>query len=62
MVKVVMVTADGNTVLLKFADFSVAYDVMKILSESAVGGWAFTVSFEKEEPVKSRFIDPKEGK
>jgi hypothetical protein len=68
MVKVVVVTAKNDPVALEFKDIYGAGSAMQTLSESVVGGCAFTVSFEKEEPVrtaiqmpKSRFIDPKEG-
>lgn len=59
MVKVVMVTVD-KTVPLEFEDIYKACSAMHTLANSVVGGCAFTVSFEKEEPVKSRFINPEE--
>lgn len=58
MVKVVMVTTGKSTnepVVLEFVDIYDACRVMKDLSDSVVGGCAFTVSFPKEELVKSRF-------
>lgn len=59
MVKVVMVTVD-KTVPLEFEDIYKACSAMHTLANSVVGGCAFTVSFEKEEPEKSRFINPQE--
>ena len=53
MVKVAMVTVNNDPVTLEFVDIYDACRVMKELSDSVVGGCAFTVSFEKEEP--SRF-------
>lgn len=67
MVKVVMVSVNKEPVVLEFDDIFVACNTMKTLSDSVVGGCAFTVNFPKEEPVrtasempKSRFIDPEE--
>ena len=60
MVKVLMVSMGKEHVALEFKDIYGACRVMKDLSDSVVGGCAFTVSFEKEEPVKSRFINPEE--
>lgn len=54
MVKVAIVTANNDPVTLEFKDIYVAGSAMQILSDSVVGGCAFTVSFEKEESV-SRF-------
>lgn len=59
MVKVVMVTVD-KTVPLEFDDIYKACSAMHTLSNSVVGGCAFTVTFEKEKKEKSRFINPKE--
>lgn len=59
MVKVVMVTID-KTVPLEFEDIYKACSAMHTLANCVVGGCAFTVSFEKEEPEKSRFINPEE--
>jgi hypothetical protein len=66
MVKVVMVTVDKDPVTLEFVDIYNACSVMKDLSDSVVGGCAFTVSFSNEETrtevhrPKSRFINLKE--
>ena len=67
MVKVVMVTVTNDPVTLEFNDIYGACSAMQTLSDSVVGGCAFTVSFEKEEPVrteiqmpKSRFVLPEE--
>lgn len=63
MVKVIMVTAGKSTsdpVVLEFKDIYSACSAMHTLAYSIVGGCAFTVSFEKEEEVKSRFINPEE--
>jgi hypothetical protein len=60
MVKVVMVTAKNDPVPLEFKDIYGACSAMHTLANSVVGGCAFTVSFEKEEPEKSRFINPQE--
>ena len=57
MVKVIMVTLD-KTVPLEFDDIYKACSAMHTLSNCVVGGCAFTVSFEKEKPEKSRFINP----
>ena len=53
MVKVVMVSVSKDPVTLEFVDIYDACRVMKDLSDSVVGGCAFTVSFPNEEPVKS---------
>lgn len=55
MVKAVMVSVGADPVTLEFVDIYDACRVMKDLSDSVVGGCAFTVSFPKEEPEKSRF-------
>ena len=59
MVKVVMVFALKDSVTLEFEDINKACQAMQILSDSVVDGCAFTVSFPKEKPVKSRFEIPK---
>lgn len=59
MVKVAMVTVNNDPVTLEFVDIYDACRVMKELSDSVVGGCAFTVSFPKEE--KSRFELPEGG-
>ena len=61
MVKVVVVTAKNEPVTLEFDDIYSAGTTMQTLSDSVVGGCAFTVRFEKEENPKSRFINPEEG-
>ena len=53
MVKVVMVTVKNDPVDFEFNDIFDACHIMKSLSDTVVGGCAFTVSFTKEEP--SRF-------
>ena len=57
MVKVVMVTNKGDTVPLEFKDIYGACSSMHTLANSMVDACAFTVSFPKEEPVKSRFAE-----
>lgn len=59
MVKVVMVTAKGDTVPLEFRDIYSACSSMHTLANSVIGGCAFTVSFPKEEEPQSRFEKPK---
>lgn len=59
MVKVIMVAMDNAPVTLEFVDIYDACRVMKDLSDSVVGGCAFTVSFPKEE--KSRFVISEKG-
>lgn len=59
MVKVVMVTASNDPVTLEFVDIYDACRVMKDLSDSVVGGCAFTVSFPQEERLKTEIQRPK---
>ena len=59
MVKVVMVSVSKDPVTLEFVDIYDACRVMQDLSDSVVGGCAFTVSFPKEEPVRTANQMPK---
>ena len=59
MVKVIMVAMGKDPITLEFKDIYKACRTMQVLSDSVVGGCAFTVSFQKEEPVRSRFEMPK---
>ena len=60
MVKVNVVTVKSNPIPLEFKDIYSACRAMQVLSDSIVGGCAFTVSFEKEKKERSRFSILKE--